>query len=242
MKINSTLIKFRERLAKIPSPYLILAALTVILFILIDVFKINNYSGGPLFLTVSNIMNILNHLNSFIADTHFGHKNIIKYEDDYILVIHKLGEALKKLSEPEIKHIYAALSKELKTKYIIKFPSKIQFTKCPQIPLIVEDYINKLDVLMNGYQLSDSSTIRDYYVSWWKKALRNYNINPDHLNKLIQRLAFNDKGYKIKAIELDGYKWFRNLESNMALYRMESRFHIQLFVINYSYNIYLYCY
>ncbi len=60
MKINSTLIKFRKQLAKIPSPYLILAALTVILFILIDVIRINNYSGGPLFLTVSNIMNILN--------------------------------------------------------------------------------------------------------------------------------------------------------------------------------------
>lgn len=60
MKIKSTLAKTRERLRTIPSPYLILISLTVILFILIDVIKINNYSGGPLFLTTSNIMNILN--------------------------------------------------------------------------------------------------------------------------------------------------------------------------------------
>ncbi|MFA5467545.1 MAG: ABC transporter permease [Sphaerochaetaceae bacterium] len=48
---------FRRR--KISGAYLILIGLSLLLFLLVDVFKINNYSGSFLFLTGGNIANVL---------------------------------------------------------------------------------------------------------------------------------------------------------------------------------------
>jgi len=44
----------------IPGPYLIVIGLVVILFLLVDIFKINNYSGEFLFLSPGNILNVMN--------------------------------------------------------------------------------------------------------------------------------------------------------------------------------------
>ena len=44
----------------IPGPYLIIFGLSLLLFLLVDVFKINNYSGEFLFLSPGNLLNVLN--------------------------------------------------------------------------------------------------------------------------------------------------------------------------------------
>src|SRR5690554_3774568 len=48
---------FKRR--KTSGTYLILIGLIILLFLLIDVFKINNYSGTFLFFSTGNIMNVL---------------------------------------------------------------------------------------------------------------------------------------------------------------------------------------
>jgi ribose transport system permease protein len=59
MKHNIPKSSFIGKLRKIPGPYLILIGLAIILFILVDILRINNYSGGFLFLTAGNMLNIL---------------------------------------------------------------------------------------------------------------------------------------------------------------------------------------
>jgi len=44
----------------IPGPYLIIIGLSVLLFLLVDIFKINNYSGEFLFVSPGNLLNVLN--------------------------------------------------------------------------------------------------------------------------------------------------------------------------------------
>lgn len=48
------------RRLSIPGPYLIIILMIAVLFILVDVLKINNYSGGFLFLSAGNLLNVLN--------------------------------------------------------------------------------------------------------------------------------------------------------------------------------------
>jgi len=76
MKKNTSITKIRKRLAKIPSPYLILIGLAVLLFFLIDIIQINNYSGESLFLTIGNIKNVLNQA-SLYAIIGFGMTMVI---------------------------------------------------------------------------------------------------------------------------------------------------------------------
>jgi len=53
-------MKRRMKRIHIPGPYLIVIGLSVLLFLLVDVFGINNYSGEFLFLSPGNILNVIN--------------------------------------------------------------------------------------------------------------------------------------------------------------------------------------
>ena len=50
----------KARRFSIPGPYMIIFGLVVLLFLLVDVFKVNNYTGEFVFLSPGNLLNVLN--------------------------------------------------------------------------------------------------------------------------------------------------------------------------------------
>lgn len=65
MRQNTDKRSFKEVVSAIPGPYKIILLLAVLLFLLVDIFGVNNYTGGFVFFTPGNILNVLTQVSLY---------------------------------------------------------------------------------------------------------------------------------------------------------------------------------
>ena len=106
-----------------------------------------------------------------------------------------LGDLIKKVNADVQKNF------QIQPPIMLKLPKSLDFSAS------IQKFISPLAKLQHEYDLNDGSSIRDYLVAWWKKWLDDKEaeygyVVPDGIrDRLINRLAFEDKALNIREVK-----------------------------------------
>lgn len=156
--------------------------------------------------------------------------NVINY-DAYKLIFHNTStydldgneiESSKKAAI-ELTKAIKEVNADIQKVFRVDPPKIIQFSKNINFEKDKSYFLSKLSQIQKSGRMGDNDTIKDYIHKQYSEFIDNkseelnVSIENDVLNKLIQRLAFQDKSYNLRMIkkeveDIRFYNWFVDFE------------------------------